>query len=38
MFFRSFCCGTAEMSLTSIHKDLGSNPALAQQVRDLALP
>ena len=36
--FRSSCCGSVEMNLTSIHQDAGLIPGLAQQVKDLALP
>ena len=31
--FRSSCCGTLEMNLTSIHEDEGSIPGLAEWVR-----
>ena len=35
---RSSCCGSAEMNLTSIYKDVGLIPDLTQWVKDLALP
>ena len=38
MCFRSSCCGSEEMNLTSIHEDEGSTPVLAQWVKDLVLP
>ena len=34
----SSCPGSAEMNPASMHKDAGSNPGLAQGVKDLALP
>ena len=36
--FRSSCCGTAETNWTRNHEVVGSIPALAQWVKDLALP
>ena len=35
---RSFCSGSMEMNLTSIHKNTGSIPSLALWVQDPALP
>ena len=34
----SSCCGSAEMNLTSIHKDVGLIPGLTQWVNDQMLP
>ena len=36
--YRSSRCGSAVVSLTSIHENVGSIPGLTQQVKDLALP
>ena len=36
--FRSSWHGSAEMNLTSIHEDAGSNPGLAQGVKDPVSP
>ena len=38
LVIRSSHCGSAETNLTSIHKDAGLNPGLAQWVKDSALP
>ena len=35
--FRSSCCGSAVISLTDIHEDVGLIPVLAQWVKDPAL-
>ena len=34
----SSCCGTLEMDLTGIYKDVGSIPGLTQWFKDLVLP
>ena len=36
-YFGSSRCGSEVTNLTSMHKDVGSTPGLAQWVRDLAL-
>ena len=41
LLFKSYwssCCGLVETNPTSIHEDVGLVPALAQWIRDLALP
>ena len=36
--YKSSCCGSAEMNLTSIHEDAGLIPGLAQWIKDPILP
>ena len=38
MYSRSYCCGVVVMNPTRNHEVVGSVPALAQWVNDLALP